>query len=436
MARVRRVRLGLIGVLSLLVLGTTSCSRGRDDAQVASDVQNRICADRRLQMTQIQVRASNGIVTLSGVVGSAAERVATTQDAAQVEGVKVVVNNLRVIDPNRQSPTTAVQKPPASVARTGSRSKARISLETRVLPVAPPLDRGRHPVLQGGNAQATTASTSPSDSHSAQEKAPAGTLITSQASFPTRATTDAALSATTEKVTVPDGSVLSVRLLESVNSDTNQPGDKFLASLASPVMVGDRVVIPAEAGLQGKIVEVRSTGRFAGRSSVILELTRLAYNGKIYQLRTSRYSKQGPSRDTRSAGTIGGGAGVGAILGAILGGGRGAAIGAVIGAGVGTGVQAATKGAQVRLPAESVLSFRLATPLAVTPSSALEGAQNTGPGSSQDPFSADRPALKRRPSSGSADPSPDTGSPDPAPGPPATPQLSRRKKSFLVLLEG
>ena len=112
-----------------------------------------------------------------------------------------------------------------------------------------------------------------------------------------------------EKVTVPYGIVLSVRLLESVNSDLNQPGDKFVASLASPVMVGDRVVIPAEAGLQGKIVKVRSAGRFTGRSSLVLELTRLAYNGKSYQLRTSQYSKQGPARDTRSAETIGGGAG-------------------------------------------------------------------------------------------------------------------------------
>ena len=211
------------------------------------------------------------------------------------------------------------------------------------------------------------------------------------------------------------GSVLSVRLLESVNSDLNQPGDRFLASLASPVTIGDRIVIPAEAGLQGKIVEARSTGRFIGRSSLILELTRLAYNGKSYQLRTSQYSKQGPARDTRSAETIGGGAGVGAILGAIVGGGKGAAIGAVIGAGVGTGVQARTKGAQVRLPAESLLSFRLETPLEVTPSSALQRAQNTDPDSSQDPFSDDRPVLKRRPGSKGADPWPDTDSPNPAP---------------------
>ena len=171
-------------------------------------------------------------------------------------------------------------------------------------------------------------------------------------------------------------------------------------------MVGDRVVIPAEAGLQGKIVEVRSAGRFTGRSSLVLELTRLAYNGKSYQLRTSQYSKQGPARDTRSAETIGGGAGVGAILGAIVGGGKGAAIGAVIGAGVGTGVQARTKGAQVRLPAESLLSFHLRDVSA---------------------RKLHQPVLKRRPGSRGADPSPRHGFSLPPTDPRATPQLIREK---------
>jgi hypothetical protein len=88
-------------------------------------------------------------------------------------------------------------------------------------------------------------------------------------------------------------------------------------------------------------------------------------------LRSSQYSKQGPSRNTHAAAAIGGGAGVGAIIGVILGGEKGAAIGAVIGAGAGTGVQAMSKAAQVQLPAKSTLSFRLETPLTVIPSSTL-----------------------------------------------------------------
>jgi hypothetical protein len=173
-----------------------------------------------------------------------------------------------------------------------------------------------------------------------------------------------------EQVTVPYGTVLAVRLTESVNSDLNQRGDTFRASLASPIRVGDRVVIPAEAAIQGKIVDVRNAGRFNGRSALVIKVTRLAYNGRTYELRSSQYSKQGP-RNTHAAAAIGGGAGVGAIIGVILGGEKGAAIGAVIGAGAGTGVQAMSKAAPVQLPAKSTLSFRLETPLTVTPSSTL-----------------------------------------------------------------
>jgi hypothetical protein len=162
-----------------------------------------------------------------------------------------------------------------------------------------------------------------------------------------------------------------VRLTESVNSDLNQRGDTFLASLASPIMVGDRVVIPAEAAIQGKIVDVRNAGRFNGRSALVVKVTRLAYNGRTYELRSSQYSKQAASRNTHAAAAIGGGAGVGAIIGVILGGEKGAAIGAAIGAGAGTGVQAMSKAAPVQLPAKSTLSFRLETPLTVIPSSTL-----------------------------------------------------------------
>jgi len=208
------------------------------------------------------------------------------------------------------------------------------------------------------------------------------------------------------KIAVPYGTVLSVRLLESVSSDLDQPGDKFTASLASPVMIDDKVVIPAEAGIQGKVVEVESGGRFGGKPSLAIELTNLVYNGKSYSLRTSQFSKEGTSRTTRTAETIGGGAGVGAILGAIVGGGRGAAIGAAIGAGVGTGIQAKSKGSEVELPAETVLSFRLKGPIEVEAASTLLSAPGTDSGASADPLDADRPVLKRRPGSGAADPDP------------------------------
>src|ERR1700730_16669936 len=236
-----------------------------DTAQVVSELQNRIRADRRLQMTRVQVRASNGMITLSGDVGTGAERVAAVQDAARIQGVKVVVDNLRVIDPTRQSPT-AVQ---ASVARTASRSKAPTVPIAGPFHVAVPANSLRRPAL----AETIGASSSRSTAASPTSVAPAASVSSDTHSMDSKASGVSASAPSPavasplrapEQVTVPYGTVLEVRLTDSVNSDLNHPGDTFRASLASPIRVGDRVVVPAEAAIQGKIVDVRTAGRFNG----------------------------------------------------------------------------------------------------------------------------------------------------------------------------
>jgi hypothetical protein len=103
-----------------------------------------------------------------------------------------------------------------------------------------------------------------------------------------------------------------------------------------------------------------------------LVLTRLTLNGKQYALKTSEWTEKGTSRGKRTAGTVAGGAGLGAIIGGLAGGGKGAAIGAAAGAGAGAGVQAVTKGKQIKLPAESIVTFQLDGPLSVLPASTLD----------------------------------------------------------------
>jgi len=154
-------------------------------------------------------------------------------------------------------------------------------------------------------------------------------------------------------------------MIDSVDSSRNHPGDEFAGTVAQPIVVGNRVVIPKGSEARLRLVEVKSAGHIKGQSELELELTQLTVNGRTYSVETSAYTRKGGSRGKRSAEVIGGGAGLGALIGAVAGGGKGAAIGAAVGAGAGTAVQASTRGQQVKVPSETKIDFRLKNRLTV-----------------------------------------------------------------------
>jgi uncharacterized protein YbjQ (UPF0145 family) len=168
-------------------------------------------------------------------------------------------------------------------------------------------------------------------------------------------------------VTVESGTSLAVRLVDSVDSETAQPGQTFHATLDSPLAVDGEVVVPAGYDVQGHVVQAQSAGKFQGRSVLALQLDRIQVGGKHYTISTSEYRREGSSRTKNTAEKVGAGAVIGAIIGGIAGGGKGAGIGAAAGGGLGGGVQAAGKGQQIKLPSETVLTFSLQAPLTVTP---------------------------------------------------------------------
>jgi BON domain len=395
MLQASRILSGLFIALSVVTVG---CSHRRDNSeQLVSKVQNVLRSDKRLMMARLQVTGVHRIITIRGYVVDENQRSAAVQDAWRVGGVKVVVDNLRLIDSSRL--IVMVLKTPALVVRTSKKQKAgsseRVSLADSLYRSA----FSKSLAARAGDIKNSTAgvpAASATDRGFVASTASTVRAIASSASIPVANIPSTAL----EEVTVPYGSVLSVRLAESLGSDVNEEGDTFLASLASPLRIGDRIVVPEGAAVQGKVVEVQNAARFSGKAALSLELSRLRYNGNTYDLHTNQYSKQGPSQDRRSVLTIAGGAGLGAILGAIFAGGKGAAIGAVAGAGTGTGAQAARKGTAVYLPAESRFSLRLEAPLTVVPSSTPQRTFNSGEDFSMDPFSPDyHPVLKRRPGS-------------------------------------
>jgi hypothetical protein len=168
-------------------------------------------------------------------------------------------------------------------------------------------------------------------------------------------------------VTVPSGTALPVRLIDTIDSATAQTGDTFHATLDAPVAVDGDVVIPAHYDVEGHVVNAQASGKFAGRALLTLQLDRIKVGDRYYNIQTDQFSQQTGSRGKNTAEKVGGGAIAGAILGGIFGGGKGAAIGSVAGAGAGGGVQAASKKPDIKLSSEKILTFTLQAPVTVTP---------------------------------------------------------------------
>lgn len=168
------------------------------------------------------------------------------------------------------------------------------------------------------------------------------------------------------KIVLPSGTLVNVRMIDSINSDTDHVGQAFKASIASPVVVDSETVIPKGADVFVKLVDVKSAGNIKGTSEVRVQLDRLFVGGQSYVVESNTFTQTGASQGAKTAKTVGIGTAIGAVIGGITGGKKGAVIGAGAGAGAGTAVEAATKGEQVRIASEAAMTFRLEAPIQVT----------------------------------------------------------------------
>ena len=324
-----KLSLHLTGILLLAILTVgVGCTKAPNDAELTSSIQTKLATDSGLQGKQLDVKAEGGTVTLSGTVDNDAQREAAARYAAAEPGVKQVINNLQVT-----SPTDMAQAPPPPAPVE----------ETKPSPAPKP--RRHEP-----RVRTTPPSSEPAPAAPVAAMAPPPAPVAAVPSTPPPPPPP-------RKVTIPSGTTLAVRLVDSINSETSQPGQTFHATLDSPLAVEGDVAIPAGYDVEGHIVDVKSAGKFAGQSLLALQLDRISAGGKYYNLQTDQYRRQGSSRGKNTAEKVGAGAGIGAIIGAIAGGGKGAAIGAAAGGGLGGGVQAATKGQQIKLPSETVLNL-------------------------------------------------------------------------------
>jgi hypothetical protein len=166
-------------------------------------------------------------------------------------------------------------------------------------------------------------------------------------------------------IELPRGTVMTVRMIDPVDSQVNHLGDTFHASIDEPVVVGSEQVIPRGSDVMVKLVDDKQSGKITGRTELTLDLVSVTVNGKVVDVNTQAVTQASKSRTGRSEKVIGGTAALGAIIGALAGGGKGAAIGAVSGAGVGTAAEVATKGQRVHIPSETRLTFTLEYPVRI-----------------------------------------------------------------------
>jgi len=301
------------------------CSKGRSDQAIATDIKAKMFSDPQLKTANLDVAAQNGEITLIGEVPSDAARYQAFKIATETPGVTKVNDRMSV--KLAEAPPAPEAKPEPALAPAPVRKRPKRTAPTPASTEAPP--------PPPPPAQTAAAPMPPPPPQPKQVEIPAGTSVT-------------------------------VRMIDSIDSQINHTGEIFHASLDAPLVVDNEIVVPTGTDVYVKLVEARSAGHISGRSELGLELVRMQFQGRSYVLASNEYQQVGASRGKRSAETIGAGAAIGAAIGAIAGGGKGAAIGAGVGAGSGTAVQVLTKGKQVKIPSETKLDFRLEQPVEVT----------------------------------------------------------------------
>jgi len=168
-------------------------------------------------------------------------------------------------------------------------------------------------------------------------------------------------------VTLQPGTVIAIRVGETISTQKNQPGDTFLATLSQPLVADGFVIAERGARAEGRIVESERAGKVKGVAHMSVQLTKITTSdGQHIKVNTVSYIKDGPTSTGTDAAKVGGGAALGAIIGAIAGGGKGAGIGAGVGGAAGAGDVLLTRGKDAVIPVETKLTFRLQEPVSIT----------------------------------------------------------------------
>jgi type IV secretory pathway VirB10-like protein len=168
------------------------------------------------------------------------------------------------------------------------------------------------------------------------------------------------------EVVVPTSSVVGLHVATSVTSETARVEDRVEARVTRDVMADGRVAIPEGTRVIGDVTLVERGGKMKDKARLGVRFhTLVLADGSQVPFRTDAIYREGSSPGNESARKIGGAAIGGAILGAIIGGAKGAAIGGATGAAGGSAVVMAGDRNAATLPAGTVVTVRLSSPVAV-----------------------------------------------------------------------
>jgi hypothetical protein len=325
--------------LALSLAGCKSSPPPADDASLTSALQSRIAGDGALSAEPIQSAVKDGVATLNGNVSSEAARSLAAADAAQVPGIKTVVNNLTVQAP-APTATAAAMPPPPVPAPVEPKPKQPAK------PKPAPIVRNSPPPPADNPApEVATAPPPPPPARELPPPPPPPPAF--------------------RNITINPGTTLPIRITQTLDSATTQQGETFSGTVAADIITDGLVVIRQGTPVTGRVIAVQEAAHYKGSSLLTIELTSINRRGEKLTVNTDPYSVQGKGRGKNTAEKVGGGAAVGAILGGILGGGKGAAVGAAAGGGLGAGANTITRGEQVQIPSESLIRFNLTNTLSL-----------------------------------------------------------------------
>ena len=165
-----------------------------------------------------------------------------------------------------------------------------------------------------------------------------------------------------EPTIIAAGTVMDVMLIDPISTETNMPGDVFLASLTAPISIDGSTVVEAGVTVRGRIVELQQPGRVNGRARIEMVLTEIVGEDTSIPISTSSFVEEADPDLGRDAKLGAAGGAVGALIGGLTGGRTGAIVGGAAG---GAGTVLATRGDQLEYPAESRLSFTVSQDLYV-----------------------------------------------------------------------